>query len=290
MTISKGELVYEAISLLPASVFEEAEAVSVPSPNGAAKKRRLFQTRGFRAAMAACIAVVLIAGFLIGGSFLGWFPTVEAGKPAELEIGWLVAKYNTVLPEGYEVHLQEEYLNEGYVPDDTRIDIQSPDCPPIPEIQIVNSEGKRVMQINIGPKSWITNALKLLGTYHWEDGNVPITIHEKGASDQNGNRYLLYEQYYPKRPYYNDSEAVETIFHFVVDLTGSKYYAIRIDAFGSEEEARMLYEALNLRFIKDREMSEEEAAFYEADWNGDWYADWKYPDPVADEIALYDGN
>ena len=83
MTISKGELVYEAISLLPASVFEEAEAVSASFPNGAASKRSLFQTRGFRAAMAACIAVVLIAGFLIGGSFLGWFPTVEAGKPAE---------------------------------------------------------------------------------------------------------------------------------------------------------------------------------------------------------------
>ena len=52
----------------------------------------------------------------------------------------------------------------------------------------------------------------------------------------------------------------------------------------------MLYEALNIRFIKDREMSEEAAACYETDWNGDWYADWNVPDPVADEIALYDGN
>ena len=290
MPIMKSELIYEAISLLPASVFEETEPISVPSSNGVSIKRNLFQTRGFRVAIAACFAVVLISGLLISGNYLGWFPNVEAGKPAELEIGWLVAKYNTALPEGYEVHLQEEYLNEGYVPDYTRIDIQSPDCPPIPQIQIVNSEGKRVMRIDIGSKSLITNALSLLGTYHWEDGNVPITIHEKGASDQNGNRYLLYEQYYPKRPYYNDSEAVETIFHFVVDLTGSKYYAIRIDAYGSEEEARMLYEALNIRFIKDREMSEEAAACYETDWNGDWYADWNVPDPVADEIALYDGN
>ena len=290
MTITKRELVYEAISLLPASLFEEDEIVSIHSSNSTTRNKHLFQKRGIRVAITACFSVVLIAVFLIGGSFLRLFPTAEAGKPAEIEIDWLVAKYNTVLPNGYEIHLQKEYLNEAYVLDDTRTDIQSPDCPPIPEIQIVNSEGKRVMRVDFGPKSWITNTLKTLSMYPWEDGNVPITIHEKGASDQNGNRYLLYEQYYPKCPYYNDSEAVETIFHFVVDLTGSKYYAIRIDAYGSEEEARMLYEALNIRFIKDREMSEEEAAFYEADWNGDWYADWKYPDPVADEIALYDGN
>ena len=259
-------------------------------------------------AIAACLAVVLLAGFMIGGNHFGWFTEIKADNPSELEIdlGYSVLKCNMDLPDGYELHIQREYLPRTHEEkalssgEKERTDYRSPDCNP-PPIQIVNSEGKRVFGVVFYGKFKI---LEVLADFNEEKEHLeqhpgcPTAILEKNAIDKNGNHYLFYRndyeyppEIYPEGPV-ND---IERDYQYVVDITESKYAAFTAIGYGSEEEVRMLYDALNIRFEKDDENIPEEITIrltghkQLGEWDGNWDGDWRWPS-VDEETALYDGT
>ncbi|MBQ4257542.1 MAG: hypothetical protein II713_00910 [Clostridia bacterium] len=259
----------------------------------------------YRLAFAACIAVFLLAGFMIGGNHFGWFASVSAGSPSELvyDAGFAFVKINTDFPDGYEIHTQGEYFPtsqeefwDKFKKDVGRTDYQNPDCPPVPEIQIVNSGGKRVFTVDFTGKFALLGILMDFNDEQYfldqnPEATSPSTILEKNAVDKNGNHYLFYRNDYAYPPDEEPINDIETDYNYYVDLAGSKYSMFIVKAYGTEEEVRMLYDALNLRFVEDKEelITEKEAANLIGGWDGNWDTDARRPF-VDEETALYDGT
>ena len=284
---------FEAITDLSDETVRAALTAEPKSPKRALRK----------IALAACLAVVLLAGFFIGGS--RWFAGVSAGTPSELlyDAGMVLVKINTDLPDGYEIHMQEEYqakspeeFQEKYEKNLGRTDYQSPDCPPIPEIQIVNSGGKRVFTVDFTGKSALHGILLDFNDEQYfldqnPEATSPSTILEKNAVDKNGNHYLFYRNDYAYPPDEEPINDIETDYNYYVDLAGSKFSMFIVKAYGIEEEVRMLYDALNIRFVEDREeyITEQVAADLIGEWDGNWDTDARSPF-VDEETALDDGT
>ncbi len=214
------------------------------------------------ALIAAAFALILIGGLFLAGNSFNWFAEVAADEAEEQLIsgGHSVLRYNTNLPDGYEVHLRSEYVTPDYDPTDLkqyeRTDYRSPDYPPVPELQIVNSEGERVLFLDFTTKD-ATN--RFLSDIHFE--NRGVTLYTKDGRDQNGNRFLWIGQknYFPLE-YYPEGKPLgvpDEEYFFLVDIAESKFTAIVITAYCSEEEASRLFEALSIRLEYDEPLPSE---------------------------------
>ena len=152
--------------------------------------------------IAAALALVLLIGVFLGGSRLGWFTQVSADEADELVIhfGWSTVRFNRNLPDGYTVHLQSEYfspdIDYSVVDPYHKIDYRDPANLPIPDIQVVNQEGQRVLEFWGASKKDTNRVLNdFQERIEMAIGDNGISFITKDGRDHNGNRfvYILHE-------------------------------------------------------------------------------------------------
>ena len=229
-----------------------------------AKSARTVRAHSFlRAALiAAAFALILIGGLFLAGNSFNWFAEVAADEAEELVIdfNWSTVRFNRNLPDGYEVHLQSEYFSPdvdySVVDPYRKFDFRDPANFPIPYIQVVNPEGQRVLGFWAESKGSASRYLNEL--YEDIENNRSVLLIEKDGRDQNGNRFVFFKREF----HWAEEELVNGFpsgtdhqYVLIVDLAESKYSAMIVEAYGSEEEISRLYELVNVRIEEDYDHS-----------------------------------
>ena len=231
------------------------------------EEQKPARSRFQKPAAAAFLAVLLIGVVLFAGSRFCWFASVAADEAEELVIdfGWSTVRLNRNLPDGYEVHLQSEYFppEDGYynwlVEHIMHPNYRNPENIPIPDFQVVNQEGQRVLEFWNASKNDTNRRLNefQMRIEMANGGDTGISFITKDGRDHNGNRFVLIKEDFQIDPEENPDGFIAGIDHrytLLVDLAESKYSGIIIVGYGSEEEISRLYELVNVRVEEDYDL------------------------------------